>query len=320
MTPLTYTDVQTASRRVTGRIREVVVARSDPAPADTAPGGSAEVYFALEHLQYTGTFKARGAQNFLQAHLDAGGLPGPGVTIASGGNAGMACAWAARQHDVTATVFLPDAIPQVKIDRLRGHGAKVRLIAGPFADAWDACDEFAAESGALQSHAYDNPLIGAGAGTLMMEIVERIPDLDTVVVAVGGGGLFSGVAAVAERHGIRTIAVEPAGARTLNAAIEAGRPVDVDVDSVAADSLGGRRASSMALHAAQHGDVLSVLVPDAEIIRARQHLWDEHRLAVEHAAGTALAGIHGKAGYRPAAGERVCVVLCGANTDPADLT
>jgi threonine dehydratase len=152
-----------------------------------------------------------------------------------------------------------------------------------------------------------------------LELRDRIPGLNAVVVAVGGGGLFAGVATAAQHHGIRTIAVEPENCRSLNAALEAGRVVDVAVESVAADSLGARRVSEMALHAAQHNTVRSLLVPDAEIIAARQALWDHRRLAVEHGAGTALAGILSPDGYRPAVGEKVCVVLCGANTDPANL-
>ncbi len=310
--PLSYTQVEAAARRISGRVRPVAVAA-----AEARTDGPA-LHFALEHLQYTGTFKARGAQNFLHAHLTAGALPEAGITIASGGNAGMACAWAAGREGVRATVFVPDSIPALKIARLRGYGADVRLVPGPFAAAWEACDAFAAETGALRSHAYDDPHIAAGAGTVLLEVCARLPSLDTVVVAVGGGGLFSGIAAVAARKGVRVIAVEPERAPTLHEAIAAGRPVDVEVGGVAADSLGGRRASAMALAAARAGDVRSVLVPDDAIVAARRRLWDEHRLVVEHAAGAALAGL-GAGGYSAAPGERVCVILCGANTDPSDL-
>ena len=310
-----YADVQAAAHRIRGTVRPVAVAAADPAQPDGAPGR----HFALEQLQFTGTFKARGAQNFLRAHLDSDALPDAGVTIASGGNAGMACAWAGGRHGVPATVFVPASVPQVKIDRLRGYGADVRLIDGPFAAAWDACDEFAADTGALKSHAYDDPLIAAGAGTLMMEIVDRLPAVETVAVAVGGGGLFAGVAAVAAHHGIRVVAVEPERAPTLHAALNARRPVEVEVGGVAADSLGGRQVSEPAFAAAQRGDVRSVLVPDEEIVRARQELWEGHRLAVEHAAAAAVAGVGPTAPYRPAGGEQVCVILCGANTDPSDL-
>ncbi|MFI8824692.1 serine/threonine dehydratase [Streptomyces sp. NPDC053431] len=326
MRNLTYDDVKSAARRVAGQVRPVTVAPAGTGgtvTGDAAGTGGAdgyELFFALEFLQHTGTFKARGARNFLQAHREAGTLPAAGVTIASGGNAGLACAWAARRQGVPATVFLPESAPKVKVERLLGYGADVRLAGREYAEALAACEEFAAESGALASHAYDHPLVAAGAGTLMEEIHERLPCLDTVVVSVGGGGLFAGVATAARQHGVRTVAVEPEHCRALDAALEAGRPVDVTVDSVAADALGARRVSAAALHAARQEGVRSVLVPDAEIVRARRALWDEHRLVVEHAAATALAALTATTPvYRPAPGEKVCVVLCGANTDPTDL-
>ncbi|MEV8452686.1 threonine/serine dehydratase [Streptomyces sp. NPDC052095] len=318
MHPLTYGDIKAATDRIAGHIRPVTLA-----PADRQPY---ELWFALEFMQHTGSFKARGAWNFLRAHREAGTLPEAGVTIASGGNAGLACAWAARQQGVRATVFVPETAPAVKVARLRGYGAEVRQTGTEYADALAACEEFAATSGALASQAYDHPLVAAGAGTLLEEIHRQVPGLDTVVVSVGGGGLFAGVATAARHHGIRTVAVEPENCRALNAAIGAGRPVDVPVDSIAADSLGARRATALALHAAQEGGVHSVLVPDEEIARVRQELWDDRRLAVEGAAATALAALTapdrpGAAdhGYRPAAGGKICVVLCGANTDPSDL-
>ncbi|MFC9623665.1 threonine/serine dehydratase [Streptomyces sp. NPDC056930] len=337
MHQLTYDDIKAATDRIAGHIRPVTVAPVDPETIRAAQGGlldarseePCEVWFALEFMQHTGSFKARGAQNFIQAHREAGTLPSAGVTIASGGNAGLACAWAAQQQGVRATVFLPAVAPAVKVARLRDLGADVRVVGAEYAEALEACAEFAASSGALAAHAYDHPLIAAGAGTLLEEIHSQIPGLDTVVVSVGGGGLFAGVATAARHHGIRTVAVEPENCRALNAAIEAGRPVDVPVDSVAIDALGARRATALALDAARGDDVRSVLVPDGEIVRARQELWDHHRVAVEHAAATALAALTvpdlptgptaPSLGYRPGSGERVAVVLCGANTDPSDL-
>ncbi|MFF6777119.1 serine/threonine dehydratase [Streptomyces sp. NPDC012637] len=333
MQTLSYGDVKAAVERVADHVRPVAIAPAEPvhprgvlgAAGTEAPGGpdgpaapGHELFFALEFLQHTGSFKARGARNFLQAHREAGTLPAAGVTIASGGNAGLACAWAAGQQGVRATVFLPETAPKVKVDRLRGYGADVRLVGSEYAEALAACEAFAAESGALASHAYDHPLIAAGAGTLLEEIHRRIPGLDTVVVSVGGGGLFAGVATAAREHGVRTVAVEPENCRALDAALAAGAPADVTVDSVAADSLGARRVSAAALHAARQDDVRTLLVPDAEIVRVRRALWADHRLVVEHAAATALAGLTG-GGYRPSPGEKVCVVLCGANTDPTDL-
>ncbi|MFF7147117.1 serine/threonine dehydratase [Streptomyces jietaisiensis] len=323
MPPLAHDDIKAATDRIAGRVRPVAVVPTGP--GETAEGRvppGRQVFLALEFMQHTGSFKARGAQNFLQAHRDAGTLPDVGVTIASGGNAGLACAWAARQQGVPATVFLPANAPAVKVARLRSYGAEVRLVGTEYAEAQAACAEFAAATGALASHAYDHPLIAAGAGTLLEEIRARVPGLDTVVVAVGGGGLYAGVATAARHHGIRTVPVEPLHCRALGAAVEAGRPVDVTVDSVAADSLGARRATALALHAARQDGARPLTVPDDGIVRARQELWDHHRLAVEHAAATAYAAVlpSPDTGESLVEGERIAVVLCGANTDPGDLT
>lgn len=308
-----HLDVLAAAQRIAGQVRPVTLAPMDPGALGAATG-----VFALELMQHTGSFKARGALNFVGAHLEAGTLPESGVVIASGGNAGMANAWAARAHGVRATVFVPVTAPAVKVARLRTLGAEVHQVGTEYAEALDAAQRFASRTGALSSHAYDDPLIAAGAGTLLEEIVAARPDVGTVVVAVGGGGLFSGVAAAARPRGIRVVAVEPDGAQAMHAALDAGRVVDVPVASVAADSLGARRVSETALRLAQHADVRSVLVTDAAIVAARRHLWDERRLAVEHGAAAALAALESRA-YVPEPGEKVAIVLCGANTDPADL-
>ncbi|MFF4481593.1 serine/threonine dehydratase [Stenotrophomonas sp. NPDC087984] len=311
---LSIEDVRAAAQRVAGHIRPVALA-----PVEQGTWGAAEGWLALEFLQYTGTFKARGAFNFVRAHREAGTLPETGVTIASGGNAGLACAWAAARHSVPATVFVPETAPPVKVGRLRRLGAEVHQIGTEYDEAREAAQKHAAETGALLSHAYDHPLIAAGAGTVMEEILQARPDLDTVVVSVGGGGLFTGVAVSALEHGVGVVAVEPYGCRALNAALEAGAVVDVPVDSVAADSLGARHVSSDALEWARKDGVRSVLVSDEAIVDARQALWDDRRIAVEHAAATALSALT-SGGYRPRPGEKVAVLLCGANTDPADLT
>ncbi|MFJ7157168.1 serine/threonine dehydratase [Streptomyces sp. NPDC101118] len=305
MTALSYAEIRSAADRIAGHVRPVALAPAGP-----------DLWFALEHLQHTGSFKARGAHNFISAHREAGTLPAAGVTIASGGNAGLACAWAARGAGVRATVFLPKTAPRVKVDKLRSYGADVRLEGSEYGEAAIACQEFAALSGALVSHAYDNPLVAAGAGTLLDEIRQALPGLGTVVVSAGGGGLFAGIATAAREHGVRVVVVEPENCRALNAALEAGRPVDVPVASVAADALGARRVSLDALHAARHPHVDSVLVPDEAIVRARHRLWEDHRLAVEHAAATAYAALPAL----PPTTTPTAVVLCGANTDPSDLT
>lgn len=307
-------DVKAASARIRGRVRPLALAAADPGES-----GGARVTFALEYLQHTGSFKARGAANLAAAHLQDGTMPAAGVTIASGGNAGLACAWAARATGTRATVFLPETAPAFKVEKLRGYGAEVRLHGREYADALAASIQYADESGALLSHAYDNPLIAAGAGTLGAEILEQVPDVGTIVVAVGGGGLFAGIAAaVADAGGVRVVAVEPERCRTLNAALAAGGPLDVPVDGVAADSLGARRVSQAAYTLAGEPSVRSLLVDDVAIVRARRTLWEEHRIVVEHGGATAYAALSGGA-YEPDPGEHVVVVLCGANTDPGSV-
>jgi len=306
-------DVAAAATRISGRVRPVALAA-----ADAGDFGPARGWLAYEFAQHSGSFKARGAVNLAEYHLEAGSMPAAGIAIASGGNAGLACAWAARDTGTPATVFLPATAPPFKIAKLRGYGADVRLTGAEYADALAASIAFAAETGALLSHAYDHPLIAAGAGTLAAELVAAVPGLDTVVVAVGGGGLFAGTAAALAGTGRRVIAVEPETCRALNAALAAGGPVDVPVASVAADSLGARRVSRMAYDLALGPTVASVLVTDAAIVQARQALWDSRRIVVEPGGATALAALLSGA-YRPEPGERVAVVLCGANTDPGDL-
>ncbi|MBL1079701.1 threonine/serine dehydratase [Nocardia sp. 2] len=312
-----YADVKAAADRLAGYIRPLAIA---PACSRSIPGVGVgtEISLALEYLQHTGSFKARGAANFTLAHRDLGLLPRAGITIASGGNAGVACAWAARRIDTHATVFLPDTAPPVKVARLRRLGAQVLSGGESYADAAADCERYAAATGALRSHAYDDPYIAAGAGTLVDEILSRVGGLDTILVSVGGGGLFTGVAVAAAHHGIRVVAVEPENCRAFHAAREAGHPVDVPVDSIAADALGARRITPMALTAAAAAEVHSLLVTDEHISRARQFLWDDRRMAVEHAAATAYAALHFGV-YQSRPNERLAVILCGANTDPSDL-
>jgi len=303
---LSPAEVAQAAARLAGRIRRVSVSRLNP-----------DVLLVHEYLQHTGSFKARGALNLIETHRLAGTLPPIGVCIASGGNAGLACAWAAAAAGSPATVFLPCTAPPVKLARLRRYGAEVRLTGQEYADAAQACQEYAARTGALLSHAYDNPLIAAGAGTCAAELLEHTA-VDTILVAVGGGGLLAGTIAATAPAGTRVVAVEPTNCRALYAALAAGGPVDVRPESVAADALGARRVSRLAFELADQPRVSSVLVDDRDIIAARATLWRDWRIAVEHGGATALAALLAGS-YRPAAGERVAIVLCGANTDPADL-
>jgi threonine dehydratase len=308
-------DVKAAADRIASQVRRVAIAE---AGAGTVPGTDA-LWLACEFMQHGGSFKARGALNLALHHIENGTMPAEGIAIASGGNAAIAAAWAGRATGTKVSVFVPETAPAVKVAMLRALGADVHLEGTVYAHALEASIRHAESTGALLSHAYDNPLIAAGAGTCAAEIREQLPDVDTVMVAVGGGGLFSGTAAALYPHGVRVVAVEPENCRALNAALEAGGPTDVDVDSVAADALGARRVSEMAYRLATDPLTTSVLVTDAEIVAARVTLWEQRRVLVEHGAATAMAALlSGR--YSPSEGERIAVVLCGANTDPSDLS
>lgn len=295
-------DVERAAARIEGRVRRTPVLAADEG-----------VWFKLEHLQHTGSFKARGAFNRILAAGEQAG-----VVTASGGNAGLAVAYAAREFGLPARVYVPATAPAVKVAKLRQLGAAVELAGEQYADAYDAAVKHAADSGELFCHAYDQPDICAGQGTLGLELLEQTGGLDTILVAVGGGGLLAGVAAAVEGRA-RVVGVEPRTIPTLHSALAAGEPVAVDVSGVAADSLGASRLGDIAFAVATRTDAGSVLVDDAAIVAARSALWDRYRLAVEPGGATAFAALLSGA-YRPAPGERVAVLLCGANTDPATLT
>lgn len=282
----------------------------------TLPGeGPAAPFFKCEFMQHTGVFKARGAFNRLLAAHERGELdPEVGIVVASGGNAGLANAYAAARLGVPATVFVPVTAPEVKVRRLLSYGATVRQVGLEYAEAYEAAAEDAAARDAVLCHAYDQPDIAAGAGTLALEILDDVPDIDTIVVAVGGGGLFAGVAAAVEGRA-RVVAVEPVTAPSLREAITAGRPVDVAVSGVAADSLGARRVGEIGFAVAQRTSPVSVLVSDEAIVDARARLWSSYRIPAEHGAAAAYAALTSSA-YVPDRSEKVAVVICGANTDP----
>lgn len=265
----------------------------------------------LELLQHTGSFKPRGAVN----RLLSADVPDVGVIAASGGNAGLGVAYAARALGSPAEIFVPESTPEVKISRLRELGAEVRITGAFYGDAAAACEVRAAESGALHVHAYDQPEVAAGNGTVGLELAEHRPD--TVLVAVGGGGLAAGIAAALEGHA-KVVAVEPVASQALHAALAAGHPVDVSVGGVAADSLGAPRVGEIAYAVAVRTGMGSVVVPDEAITAARSLLWEELRLVAEPGGATALAALVCGA-YKPDADERVAVVVCGGNTDPATV-
>ncbi len=276
-----------------------------------APG--AEVWLKLEHLQVSGSFKARGMMNRLLANA----IPESGVIVASGGNAGIATAAAARALGVRCEVYLPGVSPEAKRARLRALGAEVVVVGQLYPDALAACLARQAETGALLTHAYDQPEVVAGAGTLGREIEAQGGLPDAVLVSVGGGGLIGGLAGWFEQRA-RVIALEPEGAPTLFRAREAGAPVDVEVGGIAADSLGARRIGAIAWDIAQRHVADALLLSDEAIRAAQQWLWKEMKLAVEPAAALPLAALQTGA-YVPRAGEKVCLIVCGANVDPATV-
>jgi threonine dehydratase len=295
-------DVRAAAKRIDGRVRRTPVLAAGP-----------DRWFKLEFTQYAGSFKTRGMMN----QILAGDVSAAGLVAASGGNAGLAAAYAARELGHPVEVFVPVTAPAVKVAKLGKLGARVVQEGGEYAEAYEAAVMRAAETGARFCHAYDDPAMVAGNGTIGLELLEQL-DVDTILVAVGGGGLVAGLISATSRN-VRIVAVEPVGARTLYAALEAGEPVDVPVGGVAADSLGARRIGDIAFELARSAKIDSVLVDDSAIVEARRRLWDEHRLVVEHGTAAAQAALLSGA-YRPEPGERVVVLLCGANTDPADLT
>ncbi len=273
----------------------------------------AEVWLKLEQLQVSGSFKARGMLN----RLLAGPIPAAGVIIASGGNAGIACAQAAQAMDVRCEVYVPELCPPAKQSKLAALGATVVVGGAFYPQALQACQQRQADTGALMVHAYDQPEVVAGAGTIALEIEAQAGLPDAVLVSVGGGGLIAGLAAGFESR-TRVVALEPELAPTLHAARRQGQPVDVEVGGIAADSLGAKRIGAIAWDLTQRWVAQSLLLSDASIRSAQQWMWREMKLAVEPAAALPLAALQCGA-YTPRSGETVCLIVCGANVDPASL-
>lgn len=267
------------------------------------------VVFKLELLQHAGSFKTRGAF----ANLLLRPVPAAGVVAASGGNHGAAVAYAARQRGVRATVFAPRVISPAKADLIRGYGADLVIVGDRYADALAESEAFVVRSGAMPVHAYDQPETLLGQGTVGLELEEAAPGIDTLLVAVGGGGLIGGIAAWYESR-VKVVAVEPEGAPTLHAALAAGRPVDAEAGGIAADSLAPRRVGALMFPIAQaHIARPVVLVSDDDIRRAQAALWSALRIVAEPGGSAAFAALLTHR-YLPAPDERVAVLICGGNT------
>lgn len=303
---ITIDDIAAAADRIAPHIRYTPV-------LDVAEGlGLAcPVTLKLELFQHTGTFKARGAFNSLLAN----DIPQAGIVAASGGNHGAAVAFAAARLGVPARIFVPEIAGATKIGLIRATGADLVVVPGAYADAAAAADAYRTETGAATVHAYDAPGTLAGQGTIGIELDQQAPELDCLLIAVGGGGLIGGIAAWFDGR-VRIVAVEPERAPTLNRALADGPDATVDVGGIAANSLGARQIGRLCYDIACRQRIESVLVPDDAIAEAQRRLWQGVRVAAEPGGAAALAALTSGA-WTPPEGARVGVIVCGGNLDPA---
>jgi len=297
------------------RIREHV--RRTPVLAmDGTDFGLSEIplVLKLELFQHTGSFKARGALTNLMTR----NVPPAGVVAASGGNHGVAVAFAAHKFNVPARIFVPSVASPAKRQRIEGYGANLVIAGDRYADSLEACKLWQEKSGAMPIHAFDQMETLLGQGTVGLEFEEQAPELDTLLVAVGGGGLIGGIASWYQGK-IKIIGVEPEAAPTLTKALEAGRPVDAEAGGIAADSLAPRRVGELMFPIAQKFVDRVQLVSDDEIRAAQEQLWKVARVAAEPGGAAGLAALTSRK-YAPAKGERVGVLICGGNTTAVDFS
>jgi threonine dehydratase len=305
------TELSSERIQATERVIRPYIRRTPILEVDGADFGldSIKITFKLELFQHAGSFKARGAfTNILTREV-----PAAGVVAASGGNHGVAVAFAAMKLNKPATIFVPTVASKTKLDRIRRCGAELVITGDRYADSLEASEAWTTQSGALPIHAYEGDETLLGQGTLGMELEEQAPELDTVLVAVGGGGLIGGVLSWYQNR-VKVIAVEPIEAPTLQRALSAGRPVDSPAGGIAADSLAPRQVGQQMFPIAQKFVHSALLVSDEEIIEAQKRLWETTRIMAEPGGATAFAGLlSGR--YKPELGERVGVIVCGGNTD-----
>lgn len=308
-------EVEAAAQRLAGVVRRtpLLTVAADELGLD---GDRAPVVCKLDMLQPTGSFKVRGATALLTDPALQERIGRRGVLAASGGNFGLAVAWAARRQQVAATIVVPASSPPAKREPIAALGAELVVVDGVYADAAAEAERRVRATGAMAAHPYDQRPVVAGQGTATLELLADEPAVDTILVACGGGGLLAGTLAAADGSAA-VVAVETEGTATLAAAIDAGAPVDVDVSGPAASALGARRIGA---HAWAARDQLAgnVVVSDAEVADAQRRLWSSARLIAEPGGATALAALT-SGRYQPAPGERIAVVICGANTDPATV-
>jgi threonine dehydratase len=270
-----------------------------------------QLQLKLELLQHSGSFKPRGAFTALLADKP----PAAGVVAASGGNHGAAVAYAAMVLQVPAKIFVPSIAAPMKIERIRGYGADLVVGGDRYADALAASELWLKQSGAMAIHAYDQPETLIGQGSVGLELEEQVPEIDTLLVAVGGGGLIGGISAWYGGK-VKVVAVEPEAAPTLNMALKAGKPVEAPAGGIAADSLAPKMIGGLMFPIAQQNVAESVLVTDAAIRAAQKALWEKLRLVAEPGGAAAFAALlSGR--YMPKPGEKVAVLVCGSN--PTDM-
>ena len=307
---LTPEGIRTTERLIRPHIRTTAVLET---PGSDFGLDVERLAFKLELGQYAGSFKARGAF----ANLLSRDIPAAGVVAASGGNHGVAVAFAARKLAVPARIFVPSVASPAKMEKIRGCGADLVIAGDRYADALAASQRWVRESGALDIHAYDQVETLLGQGTLGLEMDQQVPDLDTLLIAVGGGGLIGGVAAyfsgrIADRT-MKIVGVEPETAPTLSCALRAGRPVDSPAGGIAADSLAPKRVGELMFPVAQRYVDRVAVVPDSAIQAAQAALWNELRIVAEPGGAAAFAALLSRS-YVPHRFERVGIVVCGGNT------
>ena len=306
---VTAADVARAAEHVAGHVRRTPVVCLEP----DATGVDVPVWLKLESHQVTGSFKARNAFSLLLGAQ----VPEAGVVAVSGGNFGLAMAHAASHLGVPITVFVPEEAARVKIDGISVLGAEVEVVSGSIAELYAASERQVAATGALFAHPYHQLEVVAGAGTCGLELDEQCPEVDTVLVAVGGGGLIGGISAwFGDR--VQIVAVETEGTPTLHRAMAAGHRVEIEPTGIGVSALGAPIVGEIAWDAAQRWVDDTVLVSDDDAVAAQRRLWDAGRIVAEAGGAVAFAALTSGA-YTPRPDERVAVVVCGANTDPAEV-
>lgn len=306
---ITKEDIRAAAHRIAPYIRTTPVIQLEDGWFDVA----GDTFLKLESLQVTGSFKPRGAFN----RLLSGTIPSAGVIAASGGNHGIAVAYAAQKLGARAEIFVPSLATALKRTMLADLGARVVVAGDTYVEALAASEARAAETGALKVHAFDDAATVAGQGTIAAELESQLPGIDTVLVSVGGGGFIGGIAAWFSGR-VKIVAVEPAQCPTLHHALQAHAPVDVSTGGIAADSLGCKRVGDVPFSVLASTVRDAVLVSDEQIRDAQRVLWDRLKIAAEPGGATALAALLSGA-YVRAPGEKVAVVICGGNADPASM-